>query len=711
MLNKACYIFLACVCVSLTSMARGTYATTPEGEEEDSLRREYKSEAQLRRERTQLAVGGAKLAETLADTTGGIDYNPFTREFIAKRHSPYQTSVDRNRKPNSKADSTLMVRRKAYVKPHFFAGAYTGVNAFVQTDTKSYANPAITMGVLAGYQFNGLHAVRLSANFTRQTGKNFVQSLQTLQVSADYMFNLSSYLWGSNPNRRIELKPTVGAGFIHSNNGNGGLMSPTLRASLNIAYLINSNSELFVEPYFMFTADRADYVSSPRRYDVQYGVWGGLRVNFGSDTHINDMNMPGFNPNMFVELSTGFQMYKMPGWKETFKRSLGTNYQVSIGKWMSPILGARFTAAGGEFYWKGKSTPPSGIAGTQLHPGVNEYTRAVSVVGRVEVMMRPLNFIHRWREMSRGFDFEMSGGIEAGWYCKPYVPGYGSLNTFELGYTLAANFLYKVTPHIWLFVEPRAQFVEFDVPNANFGHEGTYTDKLFNVNTGIRMQRPTRKQRDEIYAEDPRFHFELGVGGGAMKQIGGTEKIQTHYPFNGMASLYAMACFDNYHAVMLQGDYMRVNRQQYTNYTVMAGNATLHRGGYTTRKNNIVEAKLMYGLNLTNLICKPNYLRRHVNVYGLIGPGLVINTVSPIELNPGELRGGEGKISYKMETLDGNMGMAIAGGFLVKYDFTKHLGVYIQPESSFTFNAHKVIGTEHKYTVLVKVSGGLKYTF
>lgn len=688
MLKKACYILLASVCVSLTATANGSYVSATEGEETDTVHRAYvrKDAETLKRERVKIAAGGAKLADKLAE--GGVDFNPFSEDFIASRHSPYESSM---RVP----DSTKLSRfRRLPVKRCFFVGAYTGLNAYVHTSSLSHAFSSRTLGVMAGYQFNGLHALRLTANVARHTGTDYVQSLRTIQVGLDYMFNLSNYLWGDNPKRVIELKPTIGLGVLHSTIGEGNSVSPTGRFGLNIAYKINSNSELFVEPFIMQGQDVMDQIESPRRYDVQYGFLGGVRLDLDGESELRGMRMPSFNPNIFVDISTGAQWYGMSGMGDTFKRTTGLNTQIAVGKWLSPILGLRFGLSYADFYWQGKSEDGIVIGG-EPEPQPDVYSHGASASGRFELLARPFNFIRRWRELSHCFDFEISGGMEAGWYSKPNVPDYGNLEAFNLGYTVAANFLFKVAPHAWIFIEPRAQFVNFNVALSEFAKEQSYTDKIYNVNAGIRLQRPTRKQRDEIYYEDPVRCFELGFGGGGLKQMGGDNDDQIRYPFCPMATAYGMYHFDYHHSVMLQADYMRLNREL---------------NPFVNTTNNLVQANFLYATNLTTLIAKPNYLRPSFNVYGLIGPAVVANVKSSAEVDS-YLPKGYTIDSDALASRSGKMAAGLSTGVLIKYDYGKRWGLFVEPEASFFFGAKKCIGTERNTAVVLKLLAGLKYRF
>lgn len=708
MLRKAILTLCTLMCVVLTAQASSIVVldndTTTQTE---STAQPFKSKSaraeEVKRQRIKNTMG-VKLADTLA--VGGIDFNPFTKEFVAGRYSPFDSTVLRRDSLNLR----IYYRNDRQAR-RFWMGAFAGVNEFVHT-ADTHLKPSLTMGVMGGYNFTGLHAVRLTANFTRYMGEDFVESVKSIEFGADYMLNLTNYLYGENPRRRFEIKPTLGLGAIGSFSGNRKQWSPTMRLGANLAYKISQNSEIFVEPFVALATDRADLLNSPRKYDVQYGLWAGLRADFSEGDNEQTMRMPSFNPNIYVDLSTGYQWYKMPGWRSTAKRSIGTNYQVAIGRWLNPILGFRIGLTGGDFYWDGQVIQPqhSG-ANTQTHSGGGIFHRGMSFAGRVELMARPLNFIRVWRELDRAVDLELGGGIEAGYYCKSAVKNYGYLGTFNLGYTVNGAILYRLAPGASLFVQPRVQFVNFNVPNADFGKEGSYTEYLFTINAGVRLQAPTRKQRIEMYESPFSPHFEIGAYGGGLKYVGEGMKLQTHYPLNGAAGLYAAFHISRYHSVVAEAEYMRLNQQYYAPYTVKVGEAYIKNRGYMTHELNLVEAKLMYGLNLTNLLMKADYMRRHFNVYALAGPTYVTTMHSPIYLNPGELRGGSGEINYGIKDLDGNYAMGLVGGFRVTYDFTKHFGVFAQPEGEALFNAHKVTGSPHRYGFIAKMQAGVKYNF
>lgn len=707
--HKAILTLCTLMCVVLTAQASSIVVldndTTTQTEKTTQPFKSKKQKAEeLKRQRIKNTLSGVKLADKLAE--GGIDFNPFTKEYVAGRYSPFDSTVLRRDSLNMH----ILYRNDQQAR-RFWIGAFTGVNDFVHTSA-THLKPAMTMGVMGGYNFNGLHAVRLTANFTRYIGEDFAESVKSIQIGADYMLNLSNYLYGENPRRRFEIKPAFGFGVIGSFSSGREQWSPTMRLGANLAYHVTRGSEFFVEPFVMLAKDGADLLSSPRKYDVQYGLWAGLRADFSDSDNEQTMRMPSFNPNIYVDLSLGYEWYKMSGWRSTAKRSIGTNYQVAIGRWLNPVLGFRIGLSGGDFYWDGQpiQAQHSG-ANTQTHSGGARFHRGLSFTGRVELMARPLNFIRLWRELDYPVDLELGGGIEAGYYVKSAVKNYGNLSTFNLGYTVNGALLYRLAPGASIFVQPRVQFVNFNVPNADYGKEGSYTEYLFTINAGVRLQAPTRKQRIEMYESPFRPHFEVGAYGGGLKYVGEGTKLQTHYPLNGAAGLYTAFHISRIHSIVAEAEYMRLNQQYYAPYTVKVGDVTIKNRGYMTHELNLVEAKLMYGLNVTNLLMKANYMRRHFNVYGLIGPSYITTMHSPIYLNPGEMRGGDGPITYSIQNLDGNYSMGLVAGFRVTYDFTKHFGIFAQPEGEALFSAYKVTGSPHQYGFIAKMQAGVKYNF
>ncbi|MCF0183637.1 MAG: hypothetical protein HUK01_04800 [Bacteroidaceae bacterium] len=705
---------LICTLMAMTpcvaSHANATPALTTADEATLVCAADTLDNAVARKRRRMTEAFGKVATDTVAE--GGIDYNPFSKEYMSKRHNPYTYSMDENmrKKLDEVGGDTFLIEKEPWYQ-RFTVGGFIGFNMFAQQHSYTI-KPSVVLGGLIGYNFNQLHMVRFTANFSQFKSSSWDRSLWNVRFGLDYMFNLSNYMYGVNAKRLFNFSPVFGFGLDYSRaSGNQKTLTKDVRIGLNIDRPLSGNSHIFIEPYVICANDKIDLLrdhSNPRKYNVLWGVLAGLRMDMRPDDQKQkNWYCPDFNPSFFLEFTVGPHFYgQQYKGGSAILNTMGSNYQLMLGRWFDPYFGVRFGMASGDFLWEKTENPAIEIGGTTIRGPQTVYRRGGMIAGRGELMFRPLNLFNRWRETSHKFELDLSVGFELGGYVKTKVFGYGNLRTFYYGFTGAIDLLYKIAPNTWLMLQPRAVAAYYSVPRTDHGNEGNYRDELYSLNFGIRIQRPTKEERYVMFENDFRPHYELAFYGGTEKRI---DKIHyaTKERMNWMGGLSLAYNFTPLHSVMFEGDYMRINVQGEQRYEVKSGTKMIRYSGMATRSFNILDFALAYRINLANLITGNDYDRRRFNFYGYFGPGLAFHLNTGYKLNEGTLAGGQGEPNFVGKNLSGTTSFNIQGGLIATYSLSDHVDVMIKPEAVYMCNEYCSPSAQF----LMKINAGLNFHF
>lgn len=669
-----------------------------------------KTASQRKRERIEEAFG-KKAADVPAE--GGMDHDPFSSKSLAKRHNPYTFSVnerDKGLKQQMGADS-LFTRRQPWYE-RLFVGAFFGVSKQMPLNKYSY-KATVVLGAMAGYHFNDMHTLRLSMKFGKFRSDDDIPSAWKINVMADYMFNLSNYMYGINANRFCDFSPVLGVGFNYTKTSKSKQITPAVRAGVNISKNLSNNARIFIEPYMTFMGNRGNDLGNinPRKYDIEWGFLAGLTMEMAANHKSTRLFMPDFNPNIFIDFTVGPNFNWLGNIRTTITKSLGSNYQLMAGKWFDPMWGARIGFASSDFFWSTEVTPAIKSGETTVRPEVTTFRRGGQLSGRVELMFRPLSLIPKWREMPHDFDLDISGGFEIGLLEKTGVKNYTGRFHVYTGYTAALDLLYRIAPGTHLMLQPRIMFANYSVAKADYGKEGYYTDKFGSINLGIRIQRPVREERINFYAEKFQPFWEIGLVGGTQKNINKT-RLAANAQWSWLVGANVAYNFSYLHSAMFEFEFNRMYSQCWMSYEAQSGTQMIRHTGFGTRKYDFGTFKIGYRLNIANLIMSPNYDRRRFNLYGIIGPAFNVHFNTTNELNSDITVPGKPTI-YDTQ-LRGKTGWGLFGGFIVSYNVHKNIALTLRPEAQWSCTCGRFANEETsktQHTFMVKVDAGITYTF
>lgn len=212
-----------------------------------------------------------------------------------------------------------------------------------------------TGGVYLGKWFTSVSALRLGYKAT--LGYHQIPTSGTSRfmlhngVSADYMFDMSSFLNGYKPNRIFHFVPFVGAG-VHM----GGVrnteseVSGSLRLGAQATLRLYQGLDFFVEPMLQVYTDNYNAQSNWRRYDMVPAVMAGLTYTMVPQSLRHNVS-PFYNENVFHNLffsagiGGGMTMAGATMGSSLYKH-VGPEAFIGIGNWFTSVSGLRLSLTG-----------------------------------------------------------------------------------------------------------------------------------------------------------------------------------------------------------------------------------------------------------------------------------------------------------------------------------------------------------------------------
>lgn len=509
---------------------------------------------------------------------------------------------------------------------HLFLEAGAGLEQMVPVGNDYHFDPLTAVHVGIGKQFNRLHSLRLTAN--GYVGYQHTKDYFFYKAGGklDHLFSLSSYTSGYNPSRLLDVSTIVGVGAQYAKLGRGGRsgMAAEAHVGLQLRFFTGPQGYLNIEPYCGISTDKMDL--SENRNWRQYDVFYGANLNFIYYIHNNlspesrlrfmrkrtadnylakDSSLQSWRKPWFFEFSNGLSFIDSPGL--SFGETLGHSMAISVGKWFSPVIGARLTAESTTSTWQHDVTPE------QASPYRPEYTRnhhAFFFGVRGEALINPLGFLDNYNWDSRfGFYLLAGGGLER--IMKYQAVKHLACRT-EI-YTGGAHFWARLTDGLQVFIEPRYTHYIYKMPYSNVDWLERFSEDGFALNVGLTVStRGLRFRVDDAsgtigeLADDKMRHFAVGIGGGMnLVQAKGSYSSGAGLPANAQA--FGEYHFDRFSALRLSLDFVTLSRARFTKYidynmsNAAAGYTPVNRTGLWDHRYFFGFASLDYMLNITNL--------------------------------------------------------------------------------------------------------------
>lgn len=591
-----------------------------------------------------------------------------------------------------RVDSLIHQRRylpkgESFRTPHAWQKLFFSLSSglYGLTD-KEWQRTNVPVSLSVGYEFSRCSALRLSGTYVQIPREQTRIDLQSFGADLDYMFNVSNYLHGYQPERyHLNFGIVPGVGLIYAHRQDETSLSWKAHLGLHLGYNFGRSTEVYVEPWFGLTDDKVNLsVNNPAAYDVLYGVRVGATVRLRPRSPSSEPDTIT-NHRPFLEFSQGLVIPLDA--IEHGAHTLGTGYQVSIGEWINPSFGLRLGFAGCQYYWDAIVKERVVVDDIQVHPKVEQWHSAAYMAGRLEVLFNPLNMTRRGRarEACRKVDFNIALGAELGWLIKYGVPrAPDGLKKYYYGLTAAPQILYSFSRRSQFFVEPRITLVNYSIPYSNSDDSKAYSDKVVTVNAGVRIQPLTPKERALRNADFSRgLWFSASVTG--MKHIH-PDKVLGAFQLNGGAQVGAAVELAPLFAVRLRGEYLRYGYNQSRDYMVYDMEQPIKYTALWEHTNHLLTLKLGYLLNMNNLLQGYDADRR-MNVYIELGPMYGWNLKRRYAFADGELPGGS-DIRVVDPYADVNSSAGAFGSILADFSVTPQWSIQANTEMGFYLADH-----------------------
>jgi len=314
-----------------------------------------------------------------------------------------------------------------------------------------------------GKWLNEWHGVRVGGGIGYFWDNYPATRVMMLDISASYMFNLTAYVDGYDPDRLVELYPIAGLGLaLNWDSGAGNVtLGPFAHLGLDVNMHIFPGLDLVVEPIVELQNDSRNL----SRMDIWRNYLFATHMGYGLRLYL-DKNHFGADPgsDWFFTLSSGPQLqlsrYLLDNKREErgirFSTALGDATMLGAGRYYSDVFALRAQLGYSWHYWKEILEGAKDEYDTPLPPG---RFRSSYFVGRVEGYVDALRLFDAVEE-----DSPFSAGVLAGpefgvlYKIDPY---YKNIVYPYVGFTVAAQAKYRVWKGLSVFVEPRLSYVPY----------------------------------------------------------------------------------------------------------------------------------------------------------------------------------------------------------------------------------------------------------
>lgn len=535
------------------------------------------------------------------------------------------------------------------------------------------------IGIGVGKWLSPVNAARLSFNLS-QNGRFIGKPLNRYGIGVDHLFNVTSYIMGYDPNRRLELSTVEGLGMQWSKIGEENKMALDLHLGLQMKVHLNPLFDVFIEPQVGLATRSLNHATQKdRAYNLFYGLSAGVSYTIRDGGFIKTKEDIQLGTSGFWSIGTGAQMHlsNLEG------SGLGPTMNIALGRWLMPGVGFRVSGTFSTNTWHLANYEANEQEGS---PAYRCHETSSYVGARGEVMFDPIMFFKKFDEEEK-FKMKLFLGGEIGKMSKenrdlPIRRSYSGLTGgLQLGYRLQEDLL--------LYMEPHFTVANYSIPYTNVDASKKFSDNLLSVNVGLEFGTPTlsRKETNEAFMEFFEPHFIAGIDLGFNKPIQ-SKRFQERSYLDYQAGGFFGYNLTPVHGASLHMDINRVSMDMDCGY----------------RQFNMISAALAYRFNVLNAL--QGYVPdRRFDVSALVGPVVTLrknakknimmmedNSESDFlyEADPFE---DEEFIGNQTQTGDNKIIVGGQFGIEATYNVNEEFGVFIKPQ--IRLYPSKILPSEH----------------
>ena len=364
--------------------------------------------------------------------------------------------------------------------------------ASLRLTSLTMANDDYSSGLQAGLSFGKWlapdHAVRINLESGLWNDNFDVEPVLGSELSASYIFNLTSYAFGYRTNRFFEMSLLGGLGVANSTltqyrAGQTGKMSGTAftaHVGTHLNLRVFKNIDFFLEPQAviytngMAVSNSGNWRSVLAAFRGTFGLTYNIQPSYQGDSPLLLDRSNGY----FVSLMMGpsYQNSRLVYETVGLARALGVQVALSIGKYYTDYFAVRYS---------GGYTRGTWVAYRDETYNCNYFS------ARAEGMFDVVRFVQRLvaggaPEKISAFSGSILFGPEIGYMYK--VDMNDVVQTLYMGMSCGVQAKYQLNKRLSLFVEPRFSIIPYDAPAndpTTLNDNRNYWDGVVNLNAGI----------------------------------------------------------------------------------------------------------------------------------------------------------------------------------------------------------------------------------
>ncbi len=384
--------------------------------------------------------------------------------------------------------------------PYYYTSYAVGMTMPQQLNRPTSRRPGFIIGAAVGRQFSSLSGVCLGLDFNNaatRTADDKTDRYTFTSLSLDYMFDISNWVIGYDPERKFGTEvfggPVITRCFEPGKTyvGGEGGVRPYWRLGEQFDIFAESKLRLYTKRYMN---SRGGAKGTPLQLSFALGT--SYRFN---PTLRKNLTESGFGDgtiwgNTFISGGVGFQSLVGSNRSMDALASAGPTMSVSVGKWLLPFWGLRFSGFAGISSW-GQALSEYGILSDK---------RTMQGGIRVESMFDILSF---WKyDKERRWGIVPMLGLELGKVRRQSEKiKVSAAGAAYAGITAGLQCKYYVSDAMALFIEPRFSRVPYsyrdiNVENNYVGPRTPAADNVMSVQIGLEFRRAGGRTLKELAA-------------------------------------------------------------------------------------------------------------------------------------------------------------------------------------------------------------------
>lgn len=392
-----------------------------------------------------------------------------------------------------------LARLRGDFKPYYYTSYAVGMTMPQQLNRPTSRRPGFIIGTAVGRQMSPLSGVRLGLDFNNAATRladDKIDRYTFTSLSLDYMFDISNWVIGYDPERKFGTE--VFGGPIITRCFDPGKTYVGVEGGVRPYWRLDEQFDIFAEPKLRVYTQRYMNSHGGKGTPLQLSFALGTSYRF-NPSYRKNLVESGFGDgtlwgNTFISGGLGFQLLGGSSRTMDALASAGPTMNISVGKWLLPYWGLRF----------------SGFAGISSRGKVlSEYgtltdKRTMQGGIRVESMFDILSF---WQyDKDRRWGVIPMLGLELGKVRRQSEKAkVSAAGAAYAGLTAGLQCKYYFSDHMALFVEPRFSRIPYSYRDVNVednyvGPRTTAVDNVMSFQIGLEFRRAGGKDLKELAA-------------------------------------------------------------------------------------------------------------------------------------------------------------------------------------------------------------------